>query len=80
MTSERYAITGVPRVRGASPRPRREIDAWYNDQGSREEVSLFIQALTIFQRMDPLTHPQREISYYRIAGKLHPLLCQCSVD
>lgn len=69
MATDSYPITGVPLAEGVSPRPRREVNAWYNDQSSTEEVSLFIQALTIFQQMDPLSHPQKEISYYRIAGK-----------
>lgn len=72
MAASTYAITGVPQVQGAPPRPRRDISTWYNDPSSNKEVSLFIQALTIFQKMDPLTDPQREISYYRIAGMILP--------
>ena len=65
-----YAITGIPPVQDVPPRPRRDISTWYNDRSSEKEVSLFIQALTIFQKMDPLTDPQKEISYYRIAGMI----------
>lgn len=72
MATDHYAITGIPQVQGVTPRPRREISAWYNDPSSSQEVSLFIQALTIFQMMNPLTDPQKEISYYRIAGMILP--------
>ena len=72
MATGSYAITGIPRVQGVPPRPRREISSWYNDPRSDKEVSLFIQALAIFQKMDPLTDPQKELSYYRIAGMMLP--------
>lgn len=71
MAANSYAITGIPQVQGVPPRPRRDISTWYNDPSSSKEVSLFIQALAIFQKMDPLTDPQREISYYRIAGMIN---------
>ncbi len=72
MAANTYAITGIPKAQDVPPRPRRDISAWYNDPSSSKEVSLFIQALTIFQKIDPLTDPQGEISYYRIAGMILP--------
>jgi len=70
MANGSYAITGIPQVQGVPPQPRRDISSWYNDPNSDKEVSLFIQALAIFQKINPLTDPQKEISYYRIAGMI----------
>ena len=44
---------------------RQNIDSWYAKIGNELQVSLFIQALDYFQKMDY----QDQLSYFRIAGK-----------
>ncbi|KAI3542090.1 hypothetical protein CABS02_10548 [Colletotrichum abscissum] len=57
-----YAITGIPTEGTGPPPSRREINAWATQNPI--QLSLFIQALRIFQSMDFMD----QLSYYRIAG------------
>ena len=43
---------------------RKEVTAWWNDPENAVQCSLFIQALTMFQQMNP----DDELSYYQVAG------------
>ena len=74
--SDAYPITGIPRKTERLPL-RKEIGQWVKDDGfGGLQVSLFIQAMTVFQELDP--HPEDpklgKLSYFQIAGKYHPML------
>ncbi|TDZ21810.1 Tyrosinase [Colletotrichum orbiculare MAFF 240422] len=56
-----YPITGIPNG-GSNPPARQEINAWATNNPI--QLSLFVQALRIFQSMDF----KDQLSYYRIAG------------
>lgn len=47
---------------------RKEVTAWASDPENAVQLSLFIQALTKFQQMDPLDPKTGKLSYYQIAG------------
>ncbi|KAK1514600.1 uncharacterized protein CCOS01_13881 [Colletotrichum costaricense] len=66
-----YPITGLPVPSGQEPPQRQEITAWSNKLENAIQVSLFIQALNIFQSMDP----SDKLSYYQVAG-IHGLPAQ----
>ncbi|KAK1687691.1 hypothetical protein BDP55DRAFT_714015 [Colletotrichum godetiae] len=53
MTSKTCPITCLPVPAGQSPPPRQEITAWCSKADNAIQVSLFIQALNIFQAIDP---------------------------
>lgn len=76
MGSQYYPITGIATANPNKP-PRREISDWYA-AGLRDEkseaglqVSLFIQALSRFQRKSPIgtDNVNAKLSYYRIASE-----------
>ena len=64
MSQSTYAITGIPLVPGQPLPTRKEITGWYNNDENALQVSLFIQALTAFQKI-PVTD---QLSYFRVAG------------
>ena len=47
---------------------RKELTAWASDSENAVQLSLFIQALTKFQQMDPLGSKMGKLSNYQIAG------------
>src|ERR1700722_677388 len=62
--SSTYPIKGIPLVPGQPLPTRKEITAWYSNDENALQVSLFIQALNLFQKM-PATD---QLSYFRVAG------------
>lgn len=72
MSQPTYAIEGtqLPEGRGDPP-ARQEVTSWINNPGNSRQVSLFMRALTEFQRLSPTEDP---LSYYRVAGSSHLLL------
>ncbi|EXF80489.1 hypothetical protein CFIO01_12464 [Colletotrichum fioriniae PJ7] len=71
MASGTYPIKGLPVPTGGPIPQREEITAWRNNPKNAIKVSLFIQALNIFQTMDP----DDKLSYYQVAG-IHGLPAQ----
>ncbi|KAH0556229.1 hypothetical protein GP486_005845 [Trichoglossum hirsutum] len=62
MTEPTYPIRGIP-VPSGSPIPvRQEITSWYGDQNNAVQVSLFIQALTKFEKIDF----KEKLSYFQV--------------
>ena len=63
MTTPSYPIQGIP----DGVHPRKELSAWSTDadETSKIQVSLFIQAMAEFQKVNPVTD---QLSYYRVAG------------
>ncbi|KAJ0325697.1 hypothetical protein COL5a_007203 [Colletotrichum fioriniae] len=66
-----YPIKGLPVPTGGPIPQREEITAWRNNPKNAIKVSLLIQALNIFQTMDP----DDKLSYYQVAG-IHGLPAQ----
>ncbi|KAF8534625.1 common central domain of tyrosinase-domain-containing protein [Trichophaea hybrida] len=65
MSDPTYAITGIPLPDPSEPIPvRQEISAWYSNIDNAIQVSLFIQALTVLEKMDF----QDKLSYFGVAG------------
>lgn len=64
MSHSTYAIKGIPLIPGDPLPTRKEISAWYSNDDNALQVSLFIQALTAFQKL-PVTD---QLSYFRVAG------------
>ena len=62
--SSTYPIKGIPLAPGQPLPTRKEITAWYSNDENALQVSLFIQALALFQKM-PATD---QLSYFRVAG------------
>ena len=69
-----YAIKGIPLPTEKDPKHpipiRQEIDAWFLNSNNVLQVSLFIQALGIFQK----TEITDLVSYYRVAGLLRQII------
>ncbi|KAJ5729093.1 uncharacterized protein N7483_003601 [Penicillium malachiteum] len=66
MAQATYAIQGIPLpTEHPNPPSRKEVTAWINDPNNSRQVSLFMRALTEFQKLSPT---QDRLSYYRIAG------------
>ena len=67
MTEQTYPITGIP-TGSLKPTPlRQEVSTWWdlNDpEKNKLQVSLFVQALTIFKTMSI----QDKLSYYQVSG------------
>jgi tyrosinase len=64
MAAPTYPISGIP-VPSGSPIPmRQEIDAWSQNPDNAIQVSLFVQALTRFQKISF----KDQLSYYQVAG------------
>ncbi|KAK6541879.1 hypothetical protein TWF694_007656 [Orbilia ellipsospora] len=65
MSSGHYIVTGI-KIPGQKPAYRKDVDVWYDseDEESRIQVSLYIQALSFFQKIDYTD----EKSYFRIAA------------
>jgi tyrosinase len=59
-----YAIKGIPFTPGAEIPIRQEIDTWFSNPENAIQVSLFIQALTKFQKMKF----SDKLSYFSVAG------------
>jgi hypothetical protein len=59
-----YPITGIPVDPGAPVPNRLEITTFVNDGTKQIQVSLFIRALTTFQKMD-ITQMK---SYFQVGG------------
>jgi tyrosinase len=62
--SSTYPIKGIPLAPGQPLPTRKEITAWSSNDENALQVSLFIQALALFQKM-PATD---QLSYFRVAG------------
>lgn len=66
MSQPTYAIEGTQLPEGrADPPARQEVTSWINNPDNARQVSLFMRALTEFQRLSPTEDP---LSYYRVAG------------
>ena len=65
MANGYYPIEGIPLAPGQALPTRQEITAWYNTSDNKYQVSLFMQALTVFKGLDI----HEKLSYYQIAGK-----------
>ena len=59
-----YPITGIP-VGPTQPIPtRQEITSWYENDANKYQVSLFMQAMTVFMEA-PV---EERLSYFQVAG------------
>jgi hypothetical protein len=61
-----YPITGILVEPGVPTPNRSEITTFVNDETKQIQVSLFIRALTVFQKMD-ITQLK---SYFQVSGML----------
>ncbi|CRG90099.1 hypothetical protein PISL3812_07140 [Talaromyces islandicus] len=64
VSSQSYAIKGIPVAEGSIIPARREVDEWFHDPEAEIQVSLFVEALTRFQKIDY----KDKLSYFRVAG------------
>ncbi|OCL09390.1 Di-copper centre-containing protein [Glonium stellatum] len=64
MSEPTYPITGIPLIPGEGLPLRQEITAWYNNDANKYQISLFMQALTIFKKV-PV---DQLLSFFQIAG------------
>lgn len=66
--AQTYPIKGIPLPEKPDPQHpiplRKEITAWASDSENAVQLSLFIQALVIFQKMDY----HDKLSYFQVAG------------
>ena len=66
MSEPTYPIVGIPLVPGAGLPLRQEITAWYKEDANKYQISLFMQALTVFKEV-PVAD---RLSFFQIAGIL----------
>lgn len=70
MSNSTYAIRGIPVAAGQPIPTRKEITAWSSIAENDLQVSLFIQALAVFQKLEVTD----QLSYFRVAGLSYPTL------
>ena len=74
MSNQTFPITGIPLVPGQPLPTRQEVTTWYQNDANSHQVSLFMQALTVFMNV-PI---EERLSYFQIAGSSRETHLKCT--